>query len=76
MKDLIRTNNPPLISFVESLLKEMGVFYFIADRSMSGAEGTIGAFPKRILVNDEDYLAARAFLTEAGLGDELRPLKP
>lgn len=75
MKDLIRTNNPALISFVESLLKELDIRYFIADQAMSAAEGSIGMFPKRILVAPEHYGKARALLIDAGLEGELRPEK-
>ena len=53
MKDLIRTNNPALISYVEALLKQLDIHYFIADQAISSAEGSIGMFPKRILVSAE-----------------------
>ncbi|HEX7800058.1 MAG TPA: DUF2007 domain-containing protein [Asticcacaulis sp.] len=76
MKDLIRTNNPALISFVESLLKEADIPYFVADQAISSAEGSIGMFPKRILVPEDYQDKARRWLTEAGLEAELRPLKP
>ena len=75
MKDLIRTNNPALISFVESLLKELDITYFIADQAMSAAEGSIGMFPKRILVAPEHFEKARDLMIDAGLEKELRPLK-
>ena len=76
MKDLIRTNNPALLSFVESLLKELDVDYFIADRGISSAEGSIGAFPMRVLVNPDHFAKARALMIDAGLESELRPEKP
>ena len=73
MKDLIRTNNPVVISFVESLLKSMNIRYFVADQAISGAEGSIGMFPKRILIAPEHFEKAKALMIDAGLGDELRP---
>ena len=73
MKDLIRTNNPALISYVEALLKQLDVTYFIADQAISSAEGSIGMFPKRILVSPEHLAKARQLMIDAGLGDELRP---
>jgi hypothetical protein len=76
MRELIRTNNAVLISFVESLLKELEVSYFVADQAISAAEGSIGLFPKRILVAPEHYDKARDLLIDAGLRDELRPPKP
>jgi hypothetical protein len=74
VKDLIHTNNPALISYVESLLKSADIGYFIADQSISAAEGSIGMFPKRILVDPDRFRAARALMIEAGLEHELRPL--
>ena len=76
MKELVRTNNPVLISFVESLLKELEVRYFIADQAISAAEGSIGMFPRRILVLPEHFDKARALLIDAGLENELRPENP
>lgn len=76
MKELIRANNPALISFVESLLKELDINYFVADQAISAAEGSIGMFPKRILVSEDHFVKARDFLIEAGLENELRPLNP
>jgi len=73
MKDLIRTNNPALISYVEALLKQLDITYFIADQAISSAEGSIGMFPKRILVSPEHLAKARQLMIDAGLGDELRP---
>lgn len=75
MKDLIRTNNPALISYVEALLKQMDIRYFIADQAVSAAEGSIGMFPKRILVDPEHAAKARQLMIDAGLGNELRPEK-
>lgn len=75
MKELIRTNNIVLISYVETLLKSAGLAYFVADRNISATEGSIGLFPKRILVEVDGFDEARTLMQEAGLGDELRPLK-
>jgi hypothetical protein len=76
MKDLIRTNNPALISYVEALLKQLDIHYFIADQAISSAEGSIGMFPKRILVSPEHMAKARQLMIDAGLENELRPEKP
>ena len=75
MKELIRTNNPALLSFVEALLKDAGLAFFIADRNISVVEGSIGAFPRRVLIAEEDEHAARRLLSDAELAAELRPLK-
>ena len=72
MRELVRTNDLVLISFLESLLDEAGFAFFIADRHMSAAEGSLGFLPRRVLVVEEDFEAARRLLTEAGLAAELR----
>lgn len=73
MAELIRTNDPALISLIEGLLGEADIPYHVTDRSMSILEGSIGAIQKRILVPDADETAARVVLIDAELGDWLRP---
>lgn len=75
MKELLRANDPALLSFVEALLKEAGVAYFVADAHMSVAEGSIGAFQRRVLVDENDEATARQLLTDADLAGELRTRK-
>jgi hypothetical protein len=72
MEELIRTNDPVIISFAESLLKEAEIGYFIADQNMSIAEGSIGVLAKRILVDSDQAIAARRLMIDAGIGQELR----
>ncbi|MEZ5856771.1 MAG: DUF2007 domain-containing protein [Hyphomicrobiaceae bacterium] len=76
MHELLRTNNGVLLSFVESLLNEAGITFHIADVNISFAEGSIGAFPRRLLVAEDEHAAARRLLVDAGLADELRPQRP
>jgi hypothetical protein len=71
MIELVRTNNPALLSFVEALLKEAQISYFVADRNISIVEGSIGAFPRRVLVDADDETAARRLLHDADLAAEL-----
>jgi len=73
MDELIRTNDMVLISFVEALLKEAGIGYYLADQNMSVMEGSLGVLPRRVLVPSDEIVAARALMTEAGIADELRP---
>ena len=72
MHELVRTNDVVLISFIESLLNEAGLGYFVADRHMSAVEGSLGFLPRRILVIQEDREEARRLLSDAGLAAELR----
>lgn len=65
MKELIRTNDAVLVSFLEALLRDAGITAIVADQNMSVLEGSIGVLPRRILVSDEDYEAALALASEA-----------
>ncbi|MFN3960086.1 MAG: DUF2007 domain-containing protein [Parvularculaceae bacterium] len=75
MNELIRTNDPALISYVEALLTEAGLPYLVADAHMSALDGSIGALPRRILVESERSAEARRLLADADLGAELRPVR-
>ncbi|KRB49907.1 hypothetical protein ASE04_15000 [Rhizobium sp. Root708] len=75
MHELIRANDPVLLSFAESLLKDAGIHCLIADQGMSILEGSLGMLPRRLLVDDERADQARRILVDAGLGNELRTAK-
>lgn len=72
MKELIRTNDPVVISFVESLMRDAGIAFFVADGNMSILEGSLGVLPRRVLVEDDRFDAARRILVDAGIGAEAR----
>ncbi len=73
MAEIVRTNDPVVISLVEGLLDGADIPYKVTDRNMSVLEGSIGAIRIRVLVLDEDEDEARELLTEADLGNWLRP---
>ncbi len=73
MRELVRTNDAVLISAIEALLKGAHIRHMIVDQNMSVMEGSIGIFPRRILVDEDEDQAARRLLQDAGYGDELRP---
>jgi hypothetical protein len=72
MIELIRTNDPVVISFAEALLRDAGIAYLVADQNMSIIEGSIGILPKRLLVDGEAEDRARRLLTDAGIAHEMR----
>jgi hypothetical protein len=72
MAELVRTNDPGVISVVEGLLIGAGIPYQVADRNMSVLEGSITAIQIRVLVPDDYEAEARELLTEAELGQWLR----
>jgi hypothetical protein len=73
MRELVRTNDAVLISAIEALLNAAHIAHMIVDQNMSVLEGSIGIFPRRILVGDDQIQGARRLLEEAGFGNELRP---
>jgi Putative prokaryotic signal transducing protein len=73
LRELIRVNDPVLLSAVGALLDGAGIRYVVLDQNMSVIEGSIGILPRRIMVDDENAAAARQVLVDAGLGHELRP---
>lgn len=72
MLELVRTNDPVVISFIEALLRDAGITHFVADQNMSIAEGSIGILAKRIMVDGERLEEARKILVDAGIADEIR----
>jgi hypothetical protein len=72
MVEILRTNNIVLIGFVQSLLEQARIPVLVADGHMSALEGSIGAFPRRLLVPDDHGPQARRLISEAGLAAELR----
>jgi hypothetical protein len=73
MAELLRTNDPALLSAVEGLLTEGGIPHHVADRHASVMDGLIEVIKQRVLVPDESEAEARALLVDADLGEWLRP---
>lgn len=71
MKELVRTNNPVMLSWFQVLLRDAGVESFVFDVHTSVLEGSANAIPRRLMVVDEDYEFARETMTEAGEGNYL-----
>ena len=66
MRELLRTNDPVRLSFLEALLNDSGIKSLVLDRHTSVVEGSIGAIPRRLMVAGRDYDRARAVLAAAG----------
>ena len=71
MAELLRTTDIVLLSYVNSLLSDAGIPALVADVHVSSVEGSIGAFPRRVLIAAEDWNESVVILTEAGLGAHL-----
>jgi Putative prokaryotic signal transducing protein len=76
VRELVRTNDAVLISAIEALLNGARIAHMVVDQNMSVLEGSIGIFPRRILVGEDQIQAARRLLEDAGFGNELRPDVP
>ena len=72
MIELIRTNDPVLISFVESLMRDAGIGCFVADQNMSIVEGSLGILPRRVMVEKDREASARRILSDAGISNEMK----
>jgi len=69
MRDVLRTNDPVELSLAMALLKDADVEHVVMDEHISVLEGTIGIFPRRLMVLDEDYQEARDILIAAEILD-------
>jgi hypothetical protein len=72
MHELIRTNDPVILSFIEALMRDAGIASLIADQNMSILEGSVGILAKRLLVDSDCLEQARRIVRDAGYGAELR----
>jgi hypothetical protein len=67
MVEILKTNDLVLLSYVQHVLAEAGVKALVFDGFVSAVEGSIGAFPRRVMVADEDAEAARSALGNVAL---------
>ena len=75
MDELLKTNDPVLISYATALLDDAGIAHMVLDQHMSIVEGSIGVLPKRVLVDSDSLAQARRLFSDAGLAHELVPEK-
>jgi len=73
VKELLRTNEPVLLSWMQALLRAERIETVVLDGHASAAQGGTYAIPRRLMVEDPDYHLARRLIEEAGEGDRLRP---
>jgi Putative prokaryotic signal transducing protein len=70
MKELLRTNDPVRLSFLQALLRDSGIESLVLDHHTSLTEGSIGAIPRRLMVAERDHRRACALLAAAGEAPE------
>jgi hypothetical protein len=66
MRVVVVTNCPVRLSFTQALLRDAGVESVLLDGHVSAMEGSIGAIPRRLVVDDDDERQALRILREAG----------
>jgi len=67
MKELLRTNDAVLLSFLRALLSDAGIAHVVLDENMSIVEGSLGILPRRVLVDETHFEEARRLLASAEL---------
>lgn len=72
MRELVRSNDAVVLSAIEALLNSAAIAHLMVDQNMSVLEGSIGIFPRRILVGESEFALACRLLEDAGFGHELR----
>lgn len=65
MRELVRTTDPVLISWLEAALRAEGIESLVLDLHMSVLEGSVALLPRRVMVAADDFAAARRILSEA-----------
>ena len=68
MIEVFRTTDIVKLSYIQHLLEEAGIKAFVADQHIAAVEGSIGAFPRRIMVPASDEARARTVLKDVELG--------
>ncbi len=71
MKELLRTNDPVLLTWLAALLRDEGIETVVFDTHTSILEGSANAIPRRMMVIDDDFEPARRVLIAAGEGAAL-----
>lgn len=71
MKELVRTNDTVLLSWLQALLTDAGIGSNIFDMHTSILEGSAGAISRRLVVAELDFRTAKNVLIEAGEGKHL-----
>lgn len=71
LRELLRSSDLVFVSFVEAILAAEGIESVVLDQHMGAAHTNIDAFPRRIMVDEDDEAAARRLIADAGHGKEL-----
>ena len=67
MKELFSTNDITKFVYAETILNSNDIVSFTLDENISILEGSIGIFPRRLMVLENDYEEALELLEDFGL---------
>ena len=67
MQEILRTNDPILISYVRSLLMDAGIESVEFDSHIANLEGSVSAISCRLMVIDADVDRAQSILADSKL---------
>lgn len=67
MEEILRTTAALDVTFAEALLKGEGIRCFVVGENMAALEGSIGIFPRRLMVAEADAFVAAAVLRDNGI---------
>ncbi|MEL6978459.1 MAG: DUF2007 domain-containing protein [Pseudomonadota bacterium] len=73
MEEILRTNDPTLLSFASALLSGEDIESVVFDVHMSVLEGSIGVLPRRLMVESDLAETARDILRVNGVEPSERP---
>lgn len=65
MRELLRSNDLVHLSWAQAALAAADIRSEVLDAHVSGVEGNIGAFPRRLMVDDANLEQARKVLARA-----------
>jgi hypothetical protein len=68
MKELVRSNDPVFLSWLQAALAEAGIAAIIFDQYASAVDGSIGAVPRRVMVHEDDFHRAQWVMNTSGDG--------
>lgn len=65
MREILRSNDPILLSFATSLLTDAGIDHHLADAHESVINGSLDMLSQRLLVSPPHFPEAHQLLTDA-----------
>lgn len=70
--ELLKTNNPVTLSFIEALLRDAAIPHQSLDHNMSNLYGSVlNHIALRVMVDESHETRARQLLIDAGVQDEI-----